>query len=42
MELINPIVLTVFYFLALVFMFIGIALVSDIFMEAIEMITSQT
>jgi len=38
----NPIVLTVLYFLMLVYMFMGIAIVSDIFMEAIEMITAQT
>lgn len=42
MELMNQYVLTAFYFFALVYLFMGIAIVSDIFMEAIEMITSQT
>lgn len=30
------------YFLLLCYMFVGIAIVSDIFMEAIETITEQT
>ena len=42
MELMNQYVLIGFYFFALVYLFMGIAIVSDIFMEAIEMITSQT
>jgi len=32
----------IFYFLMLCYMFLGIAIVSDIFMESIESITAQT
>ena len=32
----------VFYFLILIYLFLGIAIVADIFMEAIEVITSKT
>jgi hypothetical protein len=33
--------LAVVYLLALVYLFVGIAIISDVFMEAIEEITSQ-
>jgi len=35
-------VLVIAYFLGLVYLFLGIALISDLFMDAIEVITSQT
>ena len=34
--------LAVVYLLALIYLFLGISIVSDIFMNAIEVITSQT
>ena len=41
-SLVNNIVLAVVYLLILFFLFLGIAIVADIFMAAIEVITSQT
>jgi len=38
----NDIVMGIVYFLMLCYMFLGIAIVSDIFMESIESITAQT
>jgi len=40
--LINPTVLAIAYLVALGYLFLGIAIISDIFMEAIEAITAQT
>jgi len=42
MTLINANVLKIFYLLFLGYLFLGIAIISDIFMEAIEVITSKT
>ena len=41
-SLLNRYVLIVIYLLSLGYIFLGIGLISDIFMEAIEVITSQT
>jgi len=41
-SLMNPTVLAIAYLLALGYLFLGIAIISDIFMEAIESITAQT
>jgi len=41
MYMLNSTFLSVVYLFALVYMFVGIAIISDIFMEAIEHITSQ-
>jgi len=38
----NPTVLAIAYVATLGFLFLGIAIISDIFMEAIEAITAQT
>jgi len=40
--MINNATLTIFYLITLGYLFLGIAIVSDIFMEAIEQITAQT
>jgi hypothetical protein len=40
--LINPTVLAIAYLATLGWLFLGIAIISDIFMEAIEAITAQT
>ena len=42
MELLNYGVLAIAYLFALIYLFLGVAIISDIFMEAIEVITSQT
>ena len=41
-ELLDYWFLAIVYFVALVYMFLGVAIISDIFMGAIEVITSQT
>lgn len=41
-SLLNNNLLAVFYFIFLCYLFIGIAIIADIFMEAIEVITSTT
>jgi len=41
-SLINPTVLAIAYLCTLGWLFLGIAIISDIFMEAIEAITAQT
>jgi solute carrier family 8 (sodium/calcium exchanger) len=41
-SLLHPVLLGIFYFIGLMYLFVGISIVSDIFMEAIECITSQT
>lgn len=40
--MISPTVLAIAYLVALGYLFFGIAIISDIFMEAIESITAQT
>lgn len=40
--LMNNVSLGIFYFIMLVYLFLGVGIVSDIFMEAIEEITGQT
>jgi hypothetical protein len=40
--LLGKVTLTIAYLITLGYLFLGIAIVSDIFMDAIEMITSQT
>ena len=40
--MVNGTLLTISYFLCLCYLFLGIAIISDIFMEAIEQITAQT
>jgi hypothetical protein len=41
-SLMNNTVMGVYYFLFLFYLFLGISISADIFMEAIEVITSQT
>lgn len=41
-SLLSPGILGVGYLIALLFVFLGIGIISDIFMESIEVITSQT
>ena len=41
-SLIDPTVLAIFYLLGMGYVFLGIAIISDIFMDAIEAITAQT
>lgn len=41
-SLMNPTVLAIAYLIAMGYCFLGIAIISDIFMEAIENITAQT
>jgi hypothetical protein len=40
--LLNNGLLAFFYFVTLMFLFLGISIVSDVFMNAIEVITSST
>ena len=40
--MINPWVLAIAYLATLGYLFLGVAIISDIFMEAIEAITAQT
>tara|TARA_B110000305_G_C19113671_1_gene480929 strand:+ start:246 stop:395 length:150 start_codon:yes stop_codon:yes gene_type:complete len=40
--LLNKEMLGFFYFMFLIYLFLGISVVADIFMEAIEVITSST
>ena len=41
-SLMNNTVLGIFYFIFLFWLFLGISIIADIFMEAIEVITSTT
>lgn len=41
-QLLSPVLMTIVYFLFMVYLFLGIAISADIFMEAIEVITSKT
>merc|ERR1712216_913127 len=42
MELWHPVLLAVLYAVALIYLFLGIAIIADKFMEAIEYITKKT
>lgn len=41
-SLLNPVLLGITYIIFLGYLFVGIAIIADIFMEAIEVITSKT
>ena len=41
-QLLGDVTLAVFYFIFLIWLFLGIGIIADLFMEAIEVITSTT